>query len=467
MTAMQAIMCLKKRWSIALFVIGPSLAKTGSVHALPISLPASNEAFETHGFPCANSRHIGKSSSFRDELAARVAGETENDSNDTQPQAKATARPGNATSNEPSLKTVFIAHSPKPIEVTRTIAEQSATIAKNPETLTRLVREHAGIIPGRTELTAPISLLKQPTKPASDSDTHSAMQETAPPADTFCQAVESATQIADQISSSAAPARATGKAGLKESSNAIDAFGDAGAMSPQETPRPAVTGDLALAVKVSGSSTDATEGQGQPALPAVASAVPVNPHPQMHEGEAHARSITETIAPPAVAETIAGEVSRAAHAEQANASVPAHSAAATLEQASELEKLRSESVRGVHVQIENQDNAKVDVRMFERAGQLSVTMRSTTPELTHALQDHSSELTTHLSLEHYRTELWTPSNSNTSDAKSSGGQHTAGEGNRSSSGNNSNQREKKKDQAPKWIDELEQTPLARKVTTTL
>ncbi|HEY7209812.1 MAG TPA: hypothetical protein VH477_06015, partial [Bryobacteraceae bacterium] len=130
---------------------------------------------------------------------------------------------------------------------------------------------------------------------------------------------------------------------------------------------------------------------------------------------------------------------------------------------SELSKFRAaEPVRGAHVQISGTDAQRVDIRLVERAGALSVSVRSADSTLAKNLQEHAAELNTHLNLEHYRTELWTPSTNNASNTRDSGagGQQNSGA---SYSGNgNQDQRQNSKQQQsqPDWIDTLEQNSKA-------
>ncbi len=122
----------------------------------------------------------------------------------------------------------------------------------------------------------------------------------------------------------------------------------------------------------------------------------------------------------------------------------------------ELEKFRAEPVRGAHVQIAGADNQRLDIRMQERGGTLSVTLRSSDADITRALQEHAPELGTRLSAEHFRTELWTPGSSKSS--------HQSGldsRGNGSSGQGGSDQRENRKNkQQPGWVDEFEAHPTA-------
>ncbi len=128
---------------------------------------------------------------------------------------------------------------------------------------------------------------------------------------------------------------------------------------------------------------------------------------------------------------------------------------------SELENLRTEPVRGAHVQIAGDNNAKVDVRLFERNGALSVTVRSGDPTLTRALQEHAPELTARLSSDHFRSESWTPRpenrpEPNSSREGSSQKNDTGAQGEQSFDGRRGN---KGNQQQPDWIEELEAHPV--------
>jgi hypothetical protein len=65
-------------------------------------------------------------------------------------------------------------------------------------------------------------------------------------------------------------------------------------------------------------------------------------------------------------------------------------------------------VRGVHVQIAGADDQRVDLRLLERGGSLSVSVRSSDGGLTHNLQDSLPELNSRLAEQRYQTEIYTP-----------------------------------------------------------
>ena len=68
----------------------------------------------------------------------------------------------------------------------------------------------------------------------------------------------------------------------------------------------------------------------------------------------------------------------------------------------------SAPVRGVHVQIAGADDQRVDLRLLERGGSLSVSVRSSDGGLTHNLQDSLPELNSRLAEQRYQTEIYTP-----------------------------------------------------------
>ena len=126
----------------------------------------------------------------------------------------------------------------------------------------------------------------------------------------------------------------------------------------------------------------------------------------------------------------------------------------------EIEKAQSEPVRGAHVQIAGENNEKVDIRLFERGGALSVTVRSGDTNLNRALQDHIPELTSRLSLDHFRTETWTPNASRTGEQQSPNSGSFSRQGHSTQDGQNPNGRQgKQNQQQPDWIDELEAQPV--------
>ncbi len=220
-------------------------------------------------------------------------------------------------------------------------------------------------------------------------------------------------------------------------------------------------GDLALAMRISsGESEDANSG-GQPstteaagaaiAPTALSSRAQLTPPPeaaqQRHQPEAP---------PPIETAAVAKDAGLPNSAKSAASEEIGKAPAAGFE--AELNKVLAEPVRAAHVQIAGSENQRIDIRMLERGGALSVTVRSADSGLTKALQEHAPELAGRLSQENFRTELWAPSQ-----AKSQGGHDSSGGNPQSRGGENSGQRNPgqqqkqngKQSQTPEWIENFE------------
>jgi hypothetical protein len=118
-------------------------------------------------------------------------------------------------------------------------------------------------------------------------------------------------------------------------------------------------------------------------------------------------------------------------------------------------------LRSMQVQINGQDNQRVDLRLVERAGTLSMSVRSLDSTLNRNLQDHLPELMTKLADQPGQAEWWTPktqpaaggngsSNGDGSKEDSSGSQ-----GQQSQSGQDSGKQSGgRQSNQPKWVEEL-------------
>ncbi len=129
----------------------------------------------------------------------------------------------------------------------------------------------------------------------------------------------------------------------------------------------------------------------------------------------------------------------------------------------ELNKALAEPVRAAHVQIAGSDNQRIDIRMLERGGALSVTVRSADSGLTKALQDHVPELTGRLSMENFRTELWTPGQAKNESGRESSGGNPQSQGDGNSGQRNPSQQQKQngnQSQAPEWLENFEKNSTA-------
>jgi hypothetical protein len=120
----------------------------------------------------------------------------------------------------------------------------------------------------------------------------------------------------------------------------------------------------------------------------------------------------------------------------------------------------AQPVRMLQLQLGGTGNQRVDLRLVEHAGGLSVGVRAADSELTRGLQDNLPELSARLAAEHYQTETWLPATSQPPAAPSTsgssehqseqrGGQSSQG-GSSFSGGEGKRQQERRQDQPPAW-----------------
>jgi hypothetical protein len=120
------------------------------------------------------------------------------------------------------------------------------------------------------------------------------------------------------------------------------------------------------------------------------------------------------------------------------------------------------ALRSVQVQITGQDNQRVDVKLIERPGALSMSVRAADGSLTRSLQEHLPELTTKLAEQQMPAEWWvpkTPSTAPASEAAASG--DTTKQGDSRSQGqsglggqDSGKQQGGRQGDQPNWVDEL-------------
>jgi hypothetical protein len=215
-------------------------------------------------------------------------------------------------------------------------------------------------------------------------------------------------------------------------------------------------------MRISPSSSDTSQSQGQndPADASVVQATTsqhsqtelaraVEPQ-QRHEVDNTTRTAGTMTA---TQSGVLRETEKAAQAEEGKST---HSA----DFEAEFNKFRGEPVRGAHVQITGAENQRVDIRLQERAGTLSVSVRSNDSTLARTLQDHSPELNTRLSAEHFRTELWTPSSNKTQQERGSSANSGQGQQQGDAQREQEQGRKGRQNQTPEWIKELENDPTA-------
>jgi hypothetical protein len=235
------------------------------------------------------------------------------------------------------------------------------------------------------------------------------------------------------------------------------------ALEDSQTPTATMpSGDLAVALKIRSASSDQVDGSHQPDPEAsLTTSTQSNGHP----GESEGASAKDQRKEHDQVDSIGQEpisLSTASKADPFSQSVQdsgSESGAKPMLNAA-TEQAVAEPVRGAHVQITGHDNQRIDIRLQERGGELSVTVRSGDANLTRALQDHAPELNSKLSSEHYRSETWTAT------PKSAFGTNTDGNSSQGQSRGsayqqqfNQNQNGKQKRQ-PAWVEEFESHPTA-------
>jgi hypothetical protein len=116
------------------------------------------------------------------------------------------------------------------------------------------------------------------------------------------------------------------------------------------------------------------------------------------------------------------------------------------------------------VQLAAEGNQRVDLTLVERAGALSVSVRSADSNLARSLQEHLPDLSARLGEQRYQTETWTPPVALPSASAGSAGSGESGSRNFESGGQkhggqngNSNpeqQQGRREREAPAWFEEL-------------
>ena len=123
--------------------------------------------------------------------------------------------------------------------------------------------------------------------------------------------------------------------------------------------------------------------------------------------------------------------------------------------------------RTIQVQLAGTDEQRVDLRLVEHAGGLSVSVRASDSALTSTLREHLPELSARLEAERYQTQTWLPQASEASNGGSSSGSsgHAPGhgfeqdrrspsQGGSSSSNGDSNPQDRQRDQSQAWWRQL-------------
>ena len=124
----------------------------------------------------------------------------------------------------------------------------------------------------------------------------------------------------------------------------------------------------------------------------------------------------------------------------------------------------AQPVRTLQLQLGGTGDQRVDLRLVEHAGGLSVSVRASDSSLTRGLQDNLPELSSRLAAEHYQTQAWLPAAGQTSAGGHSsgsfeqspdrGGGRQSSQGGSSSGGQGNPQEGRQQDQPPAWWRQL-------------
>ncbi len=112
-----------------------------------------------------------------------------------------------------------------------------------------------------------------------------------------------------------------------------------------------------------------------------------------------------------------------------------------------------EAVKTLNVRMSAGGDQHVDIRVVERSGELSVSVRSADPALTRTLQDRMPELTSRLQDQHFQADTWVPKSGESSDSRHGGfGSH---QDQAQQDGDSGHQGWRGQRQKPEWVEELE------------
>lgn len=119
----------------------------------------------------------------------------------------------------------------------------------------------------------------------------------------------------------------------------------------------------------------------------------------------------------------------------------------------EISASRNESVHNVQVQLQTDENQRINVQMTSLGGELRVSVRSADPNLTQALQNHMPELTNRLEQQQYRAEVWIPRSSEASDSGASNARNFNSQGDSSGQDQSGRRQNGRQNNDPDWLEE--------------
>jgi hypothetical protein len=131
---------------------------------------------------------------------------------------------------------------------------------------------------------------------------------------------------------------------------------------------------------------------------------------------------------------------------------------------SEPEAPIAQPLKTVQVQITGADNQRIDLRLMEKGGALTMTVRSADGTLTKALQENLPELSSKLNDQQIRAEWWKPDNQTPGQPQKPDSSNTARDGNSGGTQDQANQGRSNSGQQggrgarqPDWVEELSDT----------
>jgi len=175
----------------------------------------------------------------------------------------------------------------------------------------------------------------------------------------------------------------------------------------------------------------------------------VNPNAGLANGIGENATVTPAMSPSAVYQPSSDPEEEVSQAEDAApvAAIPDEPPAAA-----------SQPVTTVQVQITGADDKRIDLKLMEKSGALTMSVRSADGTLTKALQQNLPELSSRLDGEQIRTEWWRPTAQGsappTSDHTTSGGNNAGSQQQENQNDGNSGGQGKRGAPPPDWLEEL-------------
>jgi len=121
---------------------------------------------------------------------------------------------------------------------------------------------------------------------------------------------------------------------------------------------------------------------------------------------------------------------------------------------SETPALTADTVKILNVRMNADGEQHVAIRVIERSGEISVSVRSADPALTRTLQDRMPELTNRLQDQQLQADTWVPRSSESASSRDEGFQSPQDQPQQYDTGGNRGRRQQRQPR-PEWVQELE------------